>query len=202
VPGIANRGLLASLAVFALVLAFVSLALVYFFPAPPSTITLATAFKGASFEYYGRRYKERLARDQVNVELRETAGAVENLALLQNPHSGVDAAFVTGGISDNKHAPGPLSLGTLYYNAFWIFYSSAESIDRLQQLKGKRIAVGPVGSGTRQTAERILGLAGVTDSTATFLPMAGQGAVQAIEDGVVNVVWIIAAPEASAVHVC
>lgn len=106
------------------------------------------------------------------MELRETAGAVENLKLLQDPQSGVDAAFIAGGISNGKQAPGLLSLGIIYNNAFWVFYSSSLSIEHLPQLKGKRIAVGPVGSATRQAAERILGLAGVTKSTATFLPFA------------------------------
>src|SRR5262245_13238820 len=112
-------------------MALVSLALVYFFPAPPSTITLATAFKGASFDYFGRRYKDRLAHDHINLELRETAGAVENLELLRDPHSGVEAGFVAGGISDGKHQPGLLSLGILYNNAFWVFFSASQSIEHL-----------------------------------------------------------------------
>lgn len=60
-----------------------SLALIYFIPAPPSKVVMATAFKGASFEYYGRQYQEIFARSHVELELRETAGAVENLKLLQ-----------------------------------------------------------------------------------------------------------------------
>ena len=133
--GIRIRRLLTGLVAIGFVTAVVSLTLVYFFPAPPSTVTLATAFKGASFDYYGRRYKERLARDHVNLELRETVGAVENLKLLQDPQSGVDAAFVAGGISNGKQAPGLLSLGITYNNAFWVFYSSSQSIEHLPQLK-------------------------------------------------------------------
>jgi TRAP transporter TAXI family solute receptor len=181
-------------------MAVVSLLLVYFFPAPPSTVTLATAFKGASFDYYGRRYRDRLASDRVNLELRETAGAVENLKLLQDPQSGVDAAFIAGGISNGKRAPGLLSLGIIYNNAFWVFYSSSQPIEHLPQLKGKRIAVGPVGSATRQAAERILGLAGVTESTATFLPFAGVAAAEALKDSKLDAVWILGALEVPAVQ--
>ena len=198
--GIRIRRLLTGLVAIGFVMAVVSLTLVYFFPAPPSTVTLATAFKGASFDYYGRRYKERLARDHVNLELRETVGAVENLKLLQDPQSGVDAAFVAGGISNGKQAPGLLSLGITYNNAFWVFYSSSQSIEHLPQLKGKRIAVGPVGSATRQAAERILGLAGVSESTATFLPFAGAAAAEALKDSKVDVVWILGALEVPAVQ--
>jgi TRAP-type uncharacterized transport system substrate-binding protein len=199
-PGIHFRRLLAALVAFAFAMAIANLALVYFFPAPPSTITLATAFKGASFDYFGQRYRERLARDHVNLELRETAGAVENLRLLQDPGSGVDAAFIAGGVSNSKHAPGLLSLGTLYNNAIWTFYHFSQSIEHLPQLKGKRIAVGPVGSATRQTAERILALAGVSESTATFLPFAGAAAAEAMKDRKVDVVWIMGTQQVPAVQ--
>ena len=73
------------------------LALDYFVPSPPSIITIATSFKGSSFEYFGQRYRERLARAGVAVELRETAGTVENLRLLEDTKSGVHIAFLTVG---------------------------------------------------------------------------------------------------------
>jgi TRAP-type uncharacterized transport system substrate-binding protein len=178
----------------------VSLALIYFFPAPPSKVVMATAFKGASFEYYGRQYREIFARYNVDLELRETAGAVENVKLLQDPKSGVQIAFTTGGVSDGKRAPDVLSLGTVYNQPFWIFYSSNEPLERLAQLKGKRIAVGPVGSATRYTAEQILGKGGVNAGTAILLPFAGSTADKALKDGQVDAVWIIGVPEATAVQ--
>lgn len=81
------------------------LALGYFVPSPPSRITIATAFKGSTFDYFGQRYRERFARAGVKVDLHETAGVLENIRLLQDPNSGVDVAFVTGGVSDSSHAP-------------------------------------------------------------------------------------------------
>ena len=99
-----------------------------------------------------------------------------------------------------KHAPGLLSLGTVYNNPFWIFYSSNEPVERLSQLKGKRIAVGPVGSGTRAAAEQILGKTGVNSETATLLPFIGSAAVEAMNDGKVDAVWIFGAPDLPSVH--
>ena len=177
-----------------------SLALAYFIPTPPSKVVMATAFKGASFEYYGRQYQEIFARAHVELELRETAGAVENLKLLQDPNADVQIAFVTGGISDAKHAPGVLSLGTVYDQPFWIFYSSKKQLDQLSQMKGKRIAVGPVGSATRYMAEQVLGKGGVNSETATLLPFAGSAADKALKDDQVDAVWIIGVPEATAVQ--
>jgi TRAP-type uncharacterized transport system substrate-binding protein len=181
------------------IVGIVSLILIYFFPAPPSKVVMATAFEGSSFEYFGKQYREKFARSNVELELRETAGAVENLALLQDPKSGVQIAFVIGGASEGKPAPGVLSLGTVYNQPYWIFYSSTETLARLPQLKGKRIAVGPVGSGTRRAAEQILGKGEVNSETATLLPFGGSAAVKAMNEGKVDVVWIIGAPDATAV---
>jgi TRAP-type uncharacterized transport system substrate-binding protein len=175
------------------------IALTYFIPAPPSKVVMATAFKGASFEYYGQQYRDIFARFNVKLELRETAGGVENVALLQDPKSDVQIAFVQAGVSDGKHTPGILSLGTVYNQPYWIFYSATEPLDRLSQLKGKRIAVGPQGSGTRLAAEKILGKGGVNSETATLLPFAGLAAVNALSDKKVDAVWIIGSPDATAV---
>ena len=181
------------------IVGMVSLILIYLFPAPPSKVTMATAFKGSSFEYYGRQYREIFARSNVDLELLPTSGAAENMKLLQDPRSGVDFSLMVSGVSDGKHAPGLLSLGTVYNNPYWIFYSSNEPFDRLSQLMGKRIAVGPEGSGTRSSAVQILGKGGVNSETATFLPFAGTAAVEAINDGKVDAIWILGAPDATAV---
>ena len=176
------------------------LALEYFVPSPPSTITIATALKGTTYDYFGQRYRERFARAGVKVNLRETAGVLENLRLLQDPSSSVAIAFVTGGVSDGSHAPNLLSLGLIFDDPFWIFYSSGESLDNLSQLKGKRIAVGPEGSGARYTTERILSKANINSKTATLLPFGGDEAVDALNDGKVDVVLIAGGSDSPAVR--
>jgi TRAP-type uncharacterized transport system substrate-binding protein len=198
--GLSRRRLFKWLATTLCIVGIVSLALTYFFPAPPSTVTIGTAFKGASYDYYGHRYQDRFARAHVKLELRETAGALENLKLLLDPNSGVEIAFMNGGVSNGTLAPGLLSLGLVYYQPYWIFYTSTERIDHLSQLKGKRIAVGPEGSATRYSAETVLGRGGITSETATLLPFAGEKAVKALDENKVDVVWIIGAPDATAVQ--
>ena len=167
----------------------ISLLLMYFIPAPPSTVTMGTGNKGTTFEYFGQRYRDIFALSHVELKLRETDGALDNIELLKNPNSGVQIALVFGGISNGEPAPGVLSLGTVYTNPFWIFYSSDEPLGRLSQLKGKRIAVGPVGSGTHFSAERLLGRSGVDSTTATLLPFGGAAAVAALNESKVDVVW-------------
>ena len=123
------------------------LALIYFFPAPPSTIAMAVGFKGGSYGFIAERYK-----DDTCTRPRE-AGASQHcwwrrsiLKLLQDRNSGVSAAFVQGGISNSKQAPGLLSLGRINYQIFCIFYRATDALNDLTELKGKRIAVGPIGN--------------------------------------------------------
>ena len=198
--GISRWQLLKALAAIVGIVGTVSLALLYFIPAPPSKVTMATGVRGSSFEYYGRQYREILARSNIELELRETTGVFETVRLLQDPKSGIQIAFVAGGVSDGKHAPGLLSLGTVYNSPYWIFYSSNEPLERLSQLVGKRIALGPVGTASRAGAERILGKAGVNNESATLLPFIGLAAVEAMNDGKVDAVWIFGAPDSPPVH--
>jgi len=182
------------------IMGVVSLVLSYSIPAPPSKVIMVTGPKGSTFEYYGRQYRETFAHSNVELELRETAGAAENLELLLDQKSGVEIALTIAGVSDGKHAPGLLSLGTVFNSPFWLFYSSSEPIDELSQLTGKRIAVGPVGNGGRLLAEKVLGKAGVNSENATLLPFAGSAAVEALNNGKVDAVSILGPPDATPVH--
>jgi TRAP transporter TAXI family solute receptor len=69
----------------------------------------------------------------------------------------------------------------------------------LSQLKGRRIAIGPEGSGTRFSAEQVLGAGGITSSTAAFLPYGGTAAADALKDGKVDVAWVLGGTDAASV---
>jgi TRAP-type uncharacterized transport system substrate-binding protein len=71
----------------------------YVNPAPRSTITMATGFKGGAYEYFAKQYQERLARAHVTLHLRPTDGTSDNLKLLLDSKSGVDIALVQSGVS-------------------------------------------------------------------------------------------------------
>src|SRR5215472_12589281 len=139
------------------------LALEYFVPSLPTRITIGAGGKGTTFEYFAEHYQKKFARAGVNLIVRETAGALENLELLKDPNSGVQIGFVTGGLSNSEDAPNLSSMGLISNVPFWIFYPSSDSIAGLSQLKGKRIAVGPEGSGVRYTAERLLSKADINE---------------------------------------
>ncbi|HJT25460.1 MAG TPA: TAXI family TRAP transporter solute-binding subunit [bacterium] len=125
-------------------------------PLPPSRITLATGPEGSSYAYYGKRYKVLLAKQGIEVDLKPTAGGLENLQLLRDPHSGVQAGFVEGGVASEEDSPQLLSLGTLGYEPVWFFTHRAVTDRTLFTLKGKRVAVGPEGSDSRALVEELL----------------------------------------------
>jgi TRAP-type uncharacterized transport system substrate-binding protein len=174
----------------------VSLALIYFFPAPPSKLLITGSFQGSYYNVVAAHYKEIFARHHVTLEPRMTKGSVDNLRLLRDPTSGFQLGILQGGVSDGTHAPELMSLGRINDQVFWLFYRSTETLDDLTQLKGKRIVVGGEGSSTRLVGEKVLAIAGVTAKTATLLPLAAQAAVDALNDGRVDVIWIGFPPEA------
>jgi TRAP transporter TAXI family solute receptor len=198
--GLSRRDLFIGLAAVFCIVGIVSLALHYFIPAPPTKITIGTGFKGGSYEFYARKYQEILARSHIDLEVRLTEATGQNLKLLMDPDSGVQVALVQGGVSNSRQAPGLQSLGRIGYQIFCIFYRATETFDDVTQLKGKRIAVGPVGSGTQVVAAKILGIGGVTSDNATMLPLAGQSAVDALKDGRADVAFIASVPDAPIVQ--
>jgi TRAP transporter TAXI family solute receptor len=165
-------------------------ALDYFIPAPPSKFTMVTSFPGGHYVDLGNRYREILARSHIDLELRSTEGAVENLKLLNDPKSGIQVGIMQGGIATGKQAPDLLSLGRIDYQIFWLFYPETEKFDDVTQFKGKRIAQGPPGSGTRAVTEKILNVSGVNSENTTLLNIPVQDAVNALNDGRIDALFI------------
>jgi TRAP-type uncharacterized transport system substrate-binding protein len=193
--GLTRPQLLKALVMVVCAVGVIFFAIVSLIPVPPKKITIATGVKGAAFEYYGNRYRDVFARHHVRLEVRHTNGAEENLRLLQDPGSGVDIGFVQGGVSNASKAPNVESMGRVSYFAFFIFCRADEKISDLTQFKGRRIAIGPAASGTHKIAVEVLKANGVTAGNTTFLPLAGQDAVDAMGAGKVDVLFLGSDPE-------
>ncbi|MCU0868030.1 MAG: ABC transporter substrate-binding protein [Burkholderiales bacterium] len=165
-------------------------------PAPPDHITLATGVAGGGYAEFGERYRKRLARDGVRLDLRASAGSVDNWALLRDPKSGVDAALVQSGIANEDDAVGLVALGSVAYEPLWVFCDSDKPIDRLPGLKGKRLAIGVPGSGTRELAKRLIAFNGLDAGQVTEVEIGGTEAAEALLTHRVDCMFIIAAPQA------
>jgi TRAP-type uncharacterized transport system substrate-binding protein len=165
-------------------------ALNYFIPAPPSKFSIATGARNQIYQAIGNRYREILARSHVDLHVSLTNGAAENIALLNDPNSGIKVGIAQGGISDSTQSPDLLSLGRINYQIYWIFYNATETLSDLRQLKGKRIALGPQGSGQRPMTEKILEASGVSPETTTLLGLSAQDAVNAINEGQIDALFL------------
>lgn len=170
-------------------------------PEPPNFLIMSTGAPGGAYEAFAARYKPHLAAQGIALRERPSAGAVENLRRLLDLREEVDVGLLQGGIGAGVEAEGLVSLGSFYYEPLWVFYRGGESIDQLVRLKGKRLAVGGEGSGTRRLALDLLEASGVpqTDPGTKFLPVGGLEAVQALAQGKVDAVFLVGPAQSGAV---
>jgi len=123
-------------------------------PIPPHTLVMATGPAGGTYANVGARYREILGRFGVEVRLVPTAGAVDNLARLRDPDSGVSAGFVQAGTVSAQDPDVLASLGTMFYEPLWLFCRGLPPGGGLAWLMGKRMSIGPEGSGTARIARQ------------------------------------------------
>jgi TRAP transporter TAXI family solute receptor len=192
--------LLSSAALLGLAAVALWWALHYLQPPPQRTLVISTGPETGAYHAFAHRYQTMLARAGIRTELRPSAGSVENVKRLQDEKSGVLAALLQGGIADGKNAPGILSLGGVFLEPVWIFHRSNETIQRFGQLRGRRIAIGPEGSGTRALALALLGAAELNGGNTELLPITGAEARDALVAGGVDAMFAVAAAETALVQ--
>lgn len=178
----------------AVLLSLLALAVTYHFvePAPPSHLTLATGAPDGAYYAFGQRYRERMAREGIDLAVRATVGSIENIRLLEA--GAVDAAFVQGGTGAGADAPDLRSLASLYFEPIWVFARADGSITGLADLRGRRVAIDREGSGTRAVALQLLADSGIPEDAALLLPLGGSEAAQALRDGAADAAVFVVAP--------
>jgi TRAP transporter TAXI family solute receptor len=184
----------------ALVLAGIAfyVALQWVEPAPPSRFVIATGRSDGAYHRFAQQYRERLARERMTLDIRQTSGSVENIRLLED--RAVDVAFVQGGTAGAARTTTLVSLASLYFEPLWVFSRLPPGPSDLRGMRGRRLAVGPEGSGTRALALTLLAANGIAAENATLLPLAGVDAVQALRRDQVDTVFLVAGPDSAMVQ--
>jgi TRAP transporter TAXI family solute receptor len=179
----------------AIVLTLAGFAIAYRFvdPAPPLKITIATGPSSGAYYDIGTQYSRVLARDGVTLIVRETTGSVENLKLLDDPASGVDVIFMQGGIGADRPSDNLLSLGSIYYEPLWVFHRADLGVRHLGDLRGRRIAVGVDGSGTKMLARQLLGLNSVDAGNSQLLSLNEADSVRMLLAGEIDAAFFVVA---------
>jgi|KBSMisStaDraftv2_1062788.scaffolds.fasta_scaffold29423_2 TRAP-type uncharacterized transport system substrate-binding protein len=183
--------LLPAIGVFAFLVAFAVL-LAVLSPAPPRTVQMATGAEGSAYAEFGERYRELLARHGVTLELVPTNGAVDNVRKLNDAKSGVSVAFVQGGFADAAQAPDLVSLGTVFYEPVWLFIRGDLPRASADMLKGRRVSIGPEGSGTRKLASELITAVGLDLSGAEVLDLTALKSGEALLRGEIDMVVMVA----------
>jgi TRAP transporter TAXI family solute receptor len=165
---------------------------------PPRVIVMATGPEGGAYYELGKRYRAELAKEDVEVRLVPTAGSPENRALLLDQHSGVSVALIQGGTMSAGDGSELASLGTLFYEPLWWFRRREIQVQGVAGLLGKKLSIGPEGSGTRALSLELLKAAGLDKQVGELLAMPTEAAGEKLLDGQIDAMSMVAgwdAPE-------
>lgn len=169
-------------------------------PAPPKTLTMTTGAQGGAYRAYADRYRQILARYDIDLRLRPSSGSLENLQRLQHADSDVDVGLIQSGVLGGADPGGLVSLGSLYYEPLWVFYRDKAKLDRLSQLQGRRISIGPEGSGVRKLALQLLTANDATEQPTVLRELPISEAADALLGREIDGLFIIAGPDSPVVQ--
>jgi TRAP transporter TAXI family solute receptor len=125
-------------------------------PSPPRRITLATGQPDGMYDRFGGEYRQRLGRLGLQVQTVPSNGSADNLHRLLRHE--VDIAFVQSGVAPLVPDPGEQlrALAALYLEPLWVFHRLDPGTTSLAAFAGRRVSVGPPGSGTEAVARALL----------------------------------------------
>ena len=171
-------------------------------PPPPRSIQLATGLPTGLYQQFGERLQKELTEEGISLRLRTTGGTSDNLALLNDPHSGVDFAMVQGGVADLSKHPKLVSIAGVFYEPVWVWYREASfpnesgRLGLLSQLKGKRVSIGNEGSGTLSLASQLLEASGLSMNDIRTEKLKPLEALEKFKKGELDAIFLVSAAEA------
>ena len=168
-----------------------ALAILFFVhSSPPTTITISSGPVGSVFYTNAIKYATILRKQGVKLKILTSQGSLANLDDLTSPKGKVDIGFVLGGVT-NSADDTVFSLGSIAYQPLLVFYRG-EVINTLSGFAGKSLALGPVGSGTRNLALLLLAANGIKPGDSTeLLDWDSIHSAKALLDGKVDAVFLM-----------
>jgi TRAP-type uncharacterized transport system substrate-binding protein len=171
----------------AIVIAALYVAYRFIDPLPPRHVVIAAGMAGSGYDTFARRYARILARHGVELEIRNSAGAVEDLDLLRDSASRVQVALTTFGVTQPADTDILYSLGGTFDAAIFILYRNEERINVFAQLRGKRVSVGMPGTALRSLMLQVLKATGALDTPTDLLGLDPIRAIDALIAGQIDV---------------
>jgi TRAP transporter TAXI family solute receptor len=169
-------------------------------PAPPRRVVLVTGQENSAYEALGKQYAQRLARHGIDVVLQRSLGSQDNLQRLEQGRA--DIGFVQSGSTDpqqlrleGRPKPDLISLGSLFTEPVWLFMRAPVKVERLADLRGKRINLGPEGTGVPRLFRQLLDLNGVEPGQMHVGDLQNTPAVVELLEGRIDALVFSAGPD-------
>lgn len=134
--------------------------------------------------------------DGVNMKAETTAGSVTNLIQVAKGESEVgftQADALAAALAGSGRFPEPMplaSLGKLYPNVVHLVTIRSTGIESVQDLRGRRVSVGPPGSGNAVTAWNVLEAMGIGESDFTVRQLNYAQMSNGLKDGTLDAGFI------------
>ncbi|SAL05269.1 TRAP-type transport system periplasmic component-like protein [Caballeronia arationis] len=166
-------------------------------PAIQRTIVITTGADNGIYRSFADRYAPILKRSGIKLDIRTSAGSIENYQRLKDPESEYEAGFIQSGTTSPKESDGLQTIGAVSYEPIWVFYRGDATVNRLAKLRGKRISIGVLGSGLLNVSTVLLNYSGITAQNTTLLQMEALDAYRALESGALDAAFFIGRPDAA-----
>jgi TRAP transporter TAXI family solute receptor len=166
-------------------------------PAIQRTIVITTGADKGIYRGFADRYAPLLKRDGITLDIRSSSGSIENYQRLKNPDSEYEVGFIQSGTTSPKETDRLQTIAAVSYEPIWVFYRGDTTINRLVQLRGKRVAIGVPGSGLLHVSLVLLAYSGISRDNTTLLEMDAVKAYQDLENGQLDAAFFIGRPDAS-----
>src|SRR5256886_1343503 len=150
-------------------------------PLPPRTFSMSTGREGGAYHQFALEYRRLLARQGFTLVIEPGPGSVETVRRLRRGE--VTVGFVQGGTAADSDAEQLVSLASVFYEPLWIFHRRSLRVTSLGELRGRRVAAGEEGSGTRALALQLLAASRVTPQNTDVLALTNDDAEARLRDG-------------------
>ena len=157
------------------------------------TLNIATGATGAVYIIYGAGIADLLTKKlKVAASSQSTPASVDNMKLIRDGKADLaltqadiafDAVNAKGRFAPPEAKVDAKALAVMYTNYMHLVTKDGSPINTVADLKGKRVSVGPAGSGTEVKAVRVLEAYGLTPTDFQVQRLSSQDGADALRDG-------------------